>query len=333
MLATLLVIATALTSQALTTDYDTLALVLGKEKLKLHYSSVTTFEGALAGHISFLRSTPSAVRDRISHITCVGYFYAADASSALMEQFGADSVSPVYTSAGNDLGCFLVLASYSTLSSSQKHLSGIPFKLWTPLPNTLKIHESAMHHLGIVRNNLHAVDVANVQLVITLQSADAREGFAKDFGIKLRSVHPGIHAEGLAGKSPHFTAWKEAADELLTHPHSSATDLVGEDVCRFSRLKHRAIGPSSIEVGNLHEIRDYSSTPTACFASLLAAAAEQNEVVDIRLRHSMKAFNNYIKGIVQTDTREDSVYPYFEAGLNGTGQVVGVGDTGVDEYS
>lgn len=73
--------------------------------------------------------------------------------------------------------------------------------------------------------------------------------------------------------------------------------------------------------------------PMSCFAGLLALIVTHKSVLDIRLRAGKFTHNNFIKGIIQTDVREDDTYPYTEAGLNGTGQIIGVGDTGVDEYS
>jgi subtilisin family serine protease len=54
--------------------------------------------------------------------------------------------------------------------------------------------------------------------------------------------------------------------------------------------------------------------------------------VDIRFRQPKRPFNRFGKGIMQSNSYNDTV-PYSDAGLDGTGQVVGIGDSGLDEKS
>jgi hypothetical protein len=71
----------------------------------------------------------------------------------------------------------------------------------------------------------------------------------------------------------------------------------------------------------------------SCYADLLATLTLDKEVIDIRLRSNHQTFNDRGKSIVQADTITSLSYPYHNAGLTGTDQIVGVGDTGVDELS
>lgn len=105
-------------------------------------------------------------------------------------------------------------------------------------------------------------------------------------------------------------------------------------LCSLSSLEVWAEGREVI-VSGLHFLHAASACPSSCLAGLLALLARQKEVVDIRLRHDKATFNNYIKSIVQTEQygEGEAMYPYHAAGLNGTGQVVGIGDSGLDERS
>ena len=105
-------------------------------------------------------------------------------------------------------------------------------------------------------------------------------------------------------------------------------------VCSFDALEVLAEG-SAIIVRELHQLHEASLYPTSCLAVLLALVAHHPAVVDVRLRHDKTSFNNYIKSIVQSEVygQGDALYPYLQAGLDGTGQVIGIGDSGLDERS
>lgn len=70
-----------------------------------------------------------------------------------------------------------------------------------------------------------------------------------------------------------------------------------------------------------------------CYANLLAILALEDNILDVRVRGKYKLFNYNGKSIVQSNTITSLSYPYHEAGLTGSGQVIGIGDSGVDELS
>lgn len=122
--------------------------------------------------------------------------------------------------------------------------------------------------------------------------------------------------------------WLKYADILDSHErhHLSLGNKdqtsSSPDVCSFSKLSLEHTG-HSIVLGNLHNI-EKSTQSTACFASLLALLVTSEAVSDIRMRFPKQVSNNYIKGIVQTNSRQED-YPYTSVGLDGTGQVIGIG--------
>ena len=114
------------------------------------------------------------------------------------------------------------------------------------------------------------------------------------------------------------------------------------DSCAFAELEVTQEGPN-VAISRLHQLHQKpnqphrdgiqsSDTERACFARLLAVLASDSATVDIRFRQKKRALNRFGKGILQTNSYDDSV-PYSAAGLNGTGQVIGIGDSGLDESS
>lgn len=75
-----------------------------------------------------------------------------------------------------------------------------------------------------------------------------------------------------------------------------------------------------------------SGLERACLAQLLAVLAADSSTVDIRFRTQKRPFNRFGKGISQSNSYNDST-PYSAAGLDGRGQLIGVGDSGIDEGS
>lgn len=142
------------------------------------------------------------------------------------------------------------------------------------------------------------------------------------------------HIYQLYGSRSHL--WSVAAAEMGSGFASETDDSPFSRTCDFSGL---VFEPTQIQnevtLSGLARLSENSEFPTACVASLLAVLARQQQVVDIRLRHEKTLFNNYIKSIVQSEVyaQGEEMYPYMKAGLNGTGQVIGIGDSGLDELS
>lgn len=154
----------------------------------------------------------------------------------------------------------------------------------------------------------------------------------------LNDNHPTVHIKKLAAEhsNERTNVWRRSLQKLRSikaHPPARSrrgTQTAEEDVCLFSQLRVER-SEHGLVIDNLGVIAQ-SAAPNACYASLVAAFATQPATSSVRLRTPKQGLNNFNRGIVQTEVREES-YPYNDAGLNGTGQIVGVGDTGVDERS
>ena len=133
----------------------------------------------------------------------------------------------------------------------------------------------------------------------------------------------------------------------MIYPRITCTIIIG-NVCTFSNLEVRQEG-SNIAVSQLHRLHEpplndnlrgvssesqdpFPSQQETCFVQLLAILASDSSTIDIRFRRVKRAFNRYGKGIIQTNSYNDTV-PYTVAGLDGSGQVIGIGDSGLDEMS
>lgn len=81
-----------------------------------------------------------------------------------------------------------------------------------------------------------------------------------------------------------------------------------------------------------HSTNSYQELKS-CYAVLLATLALDNDIIDIRIRSNPQIFNIKARSIVQSNTISTISYPYLNAGLTGSGEVIGVADTGVDELS
>lgn len=134
-----------------------------------------------------------------------------------------------------------------------------------------------------------------------------------------------------SSSSSHKNIWHKHADILSNYEKEnlqmnsqteSTPSLHEQDICSFSKLSIENTD-TSIILSQLHEVMN-SEKSKACYASLLALLVTSNSVSDIRFRFPKKLFNNYIKGIIQKNSRQE-VYPYTAVGLNGTGEIIGVG--------
>jgi hypothetical protein len=113
--------------------------------------------------------------------------------------------------------------------------------------------------------------------------------------------------------------------------HNLFSNVSTVDACSFAKLDVIQEGVN-IEISRLHHLDIHTNGDKACFVRLLAILAADSSTMDIRFRQAKRAFNRYGKGIMETNSYND-VLPYTAAGLNGSGQVIGIGDSGLDESS
>ena len=235
--------------------------------------------------------------------------------------------------------------------------------MWTTIPGPLKLHPSTLHYLGLLDHHPQkaellrtstlkkpfqsAIDLSKTQIILTSVFRSKTGGDISDQGfqnlihrtqrrlkrLELLSESSMLdHVESLYGTRNHI--WSFAESHLHNSVKSKFSFEESDQFCSVSSLELSS-DKQNIIISGLHELYGGSIQPSTCFAVVLAVLASDHEVTDVRLRHEKSSFNNYIKSIIQSEVYGEgfNMYPYLQVGLNGTSQVVGVGDTGLDELS
>jgi hypothetical protein len=75
----------------------------------------------------------------------------------------------------------------------------------------------------------------------------------------------------------------------------------------------------------------FKSKPISCFISFVEALAIQGLIAKISIATPPKPLNYEARGITQSATAYNE--PYSDAGLTGKGQIIGIADTGLDDFT
>ena len=149
----------------------------------------------------------------------------------------------------------------------------------------------------------------------------------------ISAVASGLDVESLSGKI--FSSTLQYFKGKL---HSFATTSISPsiaDICGFDSLAVTARGRNTVIVSNLGAITKASSdtsSPMACMSALAAVLLQRGRVFHVNLNAKPKVSNYYGSQTVETGSVSGG-NPYRHSGLNGTGQIIGHCDTGVDQYS
>ncbi|CAB1107200.1 unnamed protein product [Ectocarpus sp. CCAP 1310/34] len=288
--------------------------------------------------------SPDAVRV-VSHSEDHGACFLATAShaqaSAIMEdqeQFGLESFSP-FPSA-------LKLAPGLVDHSESREVEGEPSSGQDRL---------GARHGGTMRmSNVEGLNVKLTPDTLPARSAGA-ESFIIDLLGDLMSASVDLHSTNfwsdpvMAGGehlSSHGGAvrardWSKAAS--VVHELSEAAGTSPGDICSWDEVALIQAGDDSLLVtgldhllfsgrgaGGSHE-EESTELHVACFMGLVSFFAGRPEVLRVSPRHTKRVLNEAARGIIQSASATDT--PLTDAGLDGTGEVIQVVDTGLDETS
>jgi hypothetical protein len=230
------------------------------------------------------------------------------------------------------------------------------------VPTELKIHQLVMNSFGLIAANTEGGSTLSkkpklqefflAKLVLSggvavhknilssedFVTADDLKSFftsgTLDPTVYLESLLASISSSSPSEISSHrpksHDMWTKALSQLKKFSSSASSS----PACPFSALEVEASPSGTVVIGGLQEFFDTipEELTSSCGAALLALLAQQKGVSDLRYRLPKATFNANGKSIVQTESFTTS-FPYTNAGIDGTGQVVGIGDTGLDELS
>jgi Subtilase family len=132
-----------------------------------------------------------------------------------------------------------------------------------------------------------------------------------------------------------FLKWTDDQPLQLYQEPSSRLASNIPALCRFGELNIASRPPRSIIVSDLHLLLKAWKSPEihkSCLTVLLAVAAGQSMSSYGYLKTKPRISNFYSTQTDQTGSVSGG-FPYQNKGLNGTGQIVGQCDTGLDRYS
>lgn len=315
--------------------FHDLSLTFGSDRMDTHFDSVNEFNEIVKMHKENSQS-------RDFYTICADYMDGRKARVVLGKHFGEAFVHTSFISQEKNSACFVVEGDAAQFESFSK--GELAFREFTPVPTSLKVHHSAMYHLGLMsseakvkallENGMRSSDkvlMEELSIIVTRGIGMKKQGAEYKQRIEsLLQVNPESHLErmsrGFSAESSN--PWTSALKEVKAHSKSKVLPM--RETCNFKDLKIEYTG-NTVVISDIHHIGG-SAHPSMCYASLLSVLASQPETLDIRMKGRSKILNNVTKGIIQTGVRQES-YPYHDAGINGTNQVVGVGDTGVDDLS
>lgn len=131
-----------------------------------------------------------------------------------------------------------------------------------------------------------------------------------------------------------FHAWKTVGDTLMKSSksvleHCQVSDVLSLNT-QFVGNRTNSLSVRSHKRG-FHVHLSPSSSNVNCLVSLIGSILQEKEVLKVSLTQPIRLLNNNARPIVQSGSISSEIYS--EAGLNGTGVIIGVADTGIDEFS
>ncbi|CAN0335611.1 unnamed protein product, partial [Ectocarpus fasciculatus] len=135
--------------------------------------------------------------------------------------------------------------------------------------------------------------------------------------------------------------WSKAAS--VVHDLSEASGSSPGDICSWDEVALLYAGDDSLMVAGLDHLlfsgrgaggsheEESTELHVACFMGLVSFLAGRPEVLRVSPRHTKRMLNEAARGIIQSASATNT--PLTDAGLDGTGEVIQVVDTGLDETS
>eukprot|EP01041_Mallomonas_annulata_P002916 gene2916-5728_t len=338
-------------STASISDLDIFGFSFGTLSMETHFPNGDNFISSLPQENTTIGST----NESTTYLSCCKFNEGYHFSKVLQDRYGNTNVYPFYVDKTTSLSCFRVNPAPNTsyISSNNfpqlgdvEHLMPIPLSLLLdPMLVTL--------HSAVCRGtNLDELTELNVSLSSTRSDVDISVVFG--LGVRAWGIHnlsmtdaaQNLRKELLFNSRVHLQTMVDSSESgslsgnmwsaaliTLSTMFPSSVDLA--TVCGFYTLSITPLGKSAVHISNLQHMIRVSSRRNVrgeCLATLLAVAVSIPQTGYVYLRTRPRTMNFYGAQITQTGSRTGGT-PYHDRGLNGSGQILGSCDTGVDMSS
>lgn len=245
---------------------------------------------------------------------------------------GDENYHPVYSSAKNDMIC------YSSMLTPAESSQFNHFHTILTIPNFVKIHHSVMQlasnmekssayylevhrGLGVRGKGISKVSGSSIADRVIENMKSGRNKDAQAF------VSAMAHSSSKEGSWAHM--WHETTNFVKS---SSGRDVAQS--CGFHRVTVEGT-KFGLRVNGVEHTRAHASCVLLLAAHLVSSS---DDVIMVLANKQQIPLNNFARPITQTGVSAiannavvSGSAPYSSAGLNGLNEVVGVGDTGLDE--
>eukprot|EP00903_Cladosiphon_okamuranus_P006848 g6670.t1 len=305
---------------------------------------------------------------RAPHLCCADYEHGREAYSLLQELLSPEAVQLVAHSE-EDGACYFATASHQDAAAIAENHERFRLRSFAPFPSALKVAPGLLEHghsngpgrlrtrhgAMMRKDNVEGLSVELAPGTLPAHSWGAG-GYIKGLLGDLLSESIDLHdtnfwsdpamAEGEHLATPGGAAlgedWSKAA--AVVHGLSEAASTSPGDICSWNSVRVLPAGDDLLLVsgldhllysgrgaGGISDDGEAAELHVACFMGLVSFLAGRLEVLRVASRHTHGLLNAAARANIQSATTTDT--PLTDAGLDGTGQVIQVVDTGLDETS
>ncbi|CBN77323.1 Peptidase S8 and S53, subtilisin, kexin, sedolisin [Ectocarpus siliculosus] len=214
---------------------------------------------------------------------------------------------------------------------------------------------SARHGARMRKPNVEGLSVELTPGTLAARSSEAKSFINHMLG-DLMSASVDLHSTnfwsdpGMDGAGEHLSSpagavrardWRKAAS--VVHELSEAASTGPGDICSWNRIFVHHAGDDSLLVSGLDHLlfsgrgaggsheEESTELHVACFMGLVSFLAGRPEVLRVSPRPTKRVLNAAARGVIQSASATDT--PLTDAGLDGTGEIIQVIDSGLDETS
>ena len=329
-------------STKLQNDYDielqAFTSAFGHDLIDTHFASSTNvYKNALSRKTSSYNAdaSKSSFQNSDVYVACCEYESATKVSSNLRYLYGDNNVQTVYLSAplrsatgATGDACFLV--------SSSRGSRPVGLTVWSPFLDEMKIEPALVDTIlswGSAEDiTSRDLSMYEMEVVFGLGSGKGMRGNSGNILTVLKAEAK--QTKALSNTNRIFAnmdlSGKTKASQLWVRSKAAIGSAMSSLECNFEMLSYD-VRPYSVIIGNLGAWMK-TNVSSGCLPLLVATYAQNFNTQHISMQQKNRVVNEVVNKYLQVG--DSATAPrYSGVGLKGTGVVVGVADTGVDELS